>query len=208
MTLSLRQKRRQETAFEIQRATLEMAMQNGLENITTDDIAAASGVSTRTFFNYYANKEAAAIGHPPGFSEEDKEILRQDSGSIAADIKQILDRHMEVLAKDEDILRMVGKVLRSNEKARGILDGFLTAERNELTAALRKRTDNLQTAAALATFVTDTIGKAIYLWEHEEDLSLGVALDVVWEGLIGASRLLLSPTNSSLNGDEVPKSLL
>ncbi|MEM5581999.1 TetR/AcrR family transcriptional regulator [Roseibium sp. AS2] len=207
MTLSLRQKRRQETALEIQRATLEIAMQNGLENITTEDIAAASGVSTRTFFNYYANKEAAAIGHPPGFSEEDKEVLRQGSGSIAADIKQLLDRQMEALAGDEDILRMVGKVLRSNEKARGILDGFLTAERDELTQALCKRTGNRQTATALATFVTDTIGKAIYLWEHEEDLSLGAALDVVWEGLIGASRLLLSPTNSSLNGDEVPKSL-
>lgn len=31
-------------------------MKSGLEDVTTDEIAAASGVSTRTFFNYYPNK--------------------------------------------------------------------------------------------------------------------------------------------------------
>ena len=51
MTLPLRERRRQETALLIQRATLELAMENGLDAVTTDAIAAASGVSTRTFFN-------------------------------------------------------------------------------------------------------------------------------------------------------------
>ena len=37
------QKRRQETAHAIQTATLELAIENGLENITTEEIAAAIG---------------------------------------------------------------------------------------------------------------------------------------------------------------------
>jgi len=167
-------------------------MKDGLEGVTTDEIAAASGVSTRTFFNYYANKEAAAIGHPPAFTEEQKDALRDGSGPLAADIKRLLDNQIETLSKNEDILRMVGKTLRSNEKARGILDGFLSAERRALSETLCSRVGNRQAAASLANSVTNAIGSAIFLWEHEESMTLGMALDAVWEGLIDASRLLSS----------------
>lgn len=190
MTLSLRERRRQETARDIQMATLDLAIQRGLEGVTTEDIAAAAGVSTRTFFNYYPNKEAAAIGAPPAFRDEDKAALRNGTGSLAGDVKLFLDRHMEVLAADEPVLRMVGTVLRSNEKARGILEGFQNQERRDLTECLCHRVKDRQTAAALASSSVDAIIRAIYLWEHRDDLSLGAALDVIWEGMIQASRLL------------------
>lgn len=170
-------------------------MKSGLEDVTTDEIAAASGVSTRTFFNYYPNKEAAAIGHPPPFTEAQMDALRDGTGPLAADLKQFLNSHMEALSQRADILRMVGKILRSNEKARGILDGLLGAERRRLTEALSGRVDNRQTAAALASNVTSAIGGAIFLWENEENMTLGAALDEVWEGLIDASRLLSSAQN-------------
>ncbi len=190
MTLSLRERRRQQTAREIQLVTLELASRHGLENVTTEEISASAGISTRTFFNYYANKEAAAIGAPPAFQEQDKEALRNGTGTLADDLKLFLDRHFEVLAGDEPILRMIGTVLRSNEKARGILEGFHHMARIELTECLSSRVNDHQTAAALASSTTNAIGRAIYLWEHEEDLSLSAALDIIWEGMISASRLL------------------
>lgn len=171
-------------------------MENGLEGVTTDEIAAAAGVSTRTFFNYFANKEAAAIGHPPGIDSKDKEILREGTGPLAADLKRVLDRHIARLAEDEDILRMVGRVIGSNEKARGILDGFLTAEREDLTEALRGRLGDRQTAAALASIVTGAIGGAIFLWEHEDTMTLAEALDCVWRAQVDASRLISSSTDT------------
>jgi len=192
MTLPLREKRRQETALQIQKATLALAMKDGLESVTTDEIAAASGVSTRTFFNYYANKEAAAIGQPPVFTAEQMDALRDGTRPLSADIKLLLDGHMKALSQNEDILRMIGKVLRSNEKARGILDGILSAERRALTEALHDRVANRQAAASLANNITSAIVAAIFLWEHEENMTLSTALDTVWEGLIDASRLLAS----------------
>lgn len=192
MTSPLRQKRRLETAREIQKATLDLAMKKNLADVTTEEIAVAAGVSTRTFFNYYPNKEAAAIGQPPSFSAESKEALRKGSGSLPADLKLLLDKHMEVLARDEAILRAVGSILRTNEKARGIFVGFLTAERTSLAEPLFSRVSDRQAAATLASHAADAIGRAIHLWEHEEDISLFEALDIVWEGLIDASRLLLS----------------
>ena len=192
MTSPLRLKRRLETAREIQKATLDLAMQKRLEDVTTEEIAIAAGVSTRTFFNYYPNKEAAAIGHPPRFSEEGKDALRNGTGALSADIKLLLDKHMEVLVRDEAILRVVGRILRSNEKARGILVGFLAADRESLAEALYSRINDFHSAAALASHTTEAIGRAIQVWETEEDMSLIEAMDVVWDGLLDASRLLLS----------------
>lgn len=194
MTLSLRQRRRQETARDIQKSTLELAVTHDLDTVTTEEIAAAAGISTRTFFNYYTNKEAAAVGHPPSFRDEELEALRSGTGVLATDLKLFLDTHMQTLAGDEAILRMVGKVLRSNEKARGILDGFLMSERHALTDCLNTRAGSRQTAAALASYATDAIGRAIFLWEHADNMSLQEALDNVWGGVIDASRLLIEPS--------------
>ncbi|MCB1407945.1 MAG: TetR family transcriptional regulator [Rhodobacteraceae bacterium] len=167
-------------------------MKRGLDEITTEEIAAAGGVSTRTFFNYYANKEAAAIGRPPGFDDTDRNALLQGSASLGTDLKRFLDKHIATLAEDEAILRMVGHILRSNEKARGILDGFLATDRDALTETLCRRVGNRHTAAALAKTATDAIGAAIVLWEQETEMSLAAAMDLVWAGVIDASRLLLS----------------
>ncbi len=192
MTLSLRAKRRQETEIQIQKATLELAMKNGFDNVTTDEIAATSGVSTRTFFNYYPNKEAAAIGHPPAFTEAQMDSLRNGTGPIGVELKHFLDSHIAALSEREDIIRMVGKVLRSNDKARGILEGILGAERCVLTETLLPRVGSRQTAAALAGSMTGAIGAAIFLWEQEEDMTLAAALDVVWNGLTDAAQILAS----------------
>ena len=122
------------------------------------------------------------------------QALREGTGSLATDIKIFLDKHIEVLAGDEPILKLIGSVLRSNEKARGILEGFLAMGRIELRDCLNTRVGNPYAAAALASSITDTIGRAIYLWEHEDSLSLDAALDVIWEGTIRASQLLAAPS--------------
>lgn len=87
---------------------------------------------------------------------------------------------------------MVGQILQSNEKARGILEGFLTAEREELTELLCHRVTDRQTAAAVAGSATNAIGGAIFLWEREDGIALAEALDITWKGLMEASRLLVA----------------
>ena len=107
MTVSLRERRRQQTARDIQLATLDLAVKKGLENVTTEEIAATTGISTRTFFNYYTNKETAAVGAPPPFSEAAKEALRSGNGPLADDLKMFLDQHFAALTNDEPILKMI-----------------------------------------------------------------------------------------------------
>ncbi|WP_051570699.1 TetR/AcrR family transcriptional regulator [Cryptosporangium arvum] len=59
---SLRERRRLATAAEIEAAALELFACGGSEHTTVDDIAAAAGVSPRTFFRYFPTKEDAVLG--------------------------------------------------------------------------------------------------------------------------------------------------
>lgn len=50
---------REETRRDLARIALELASARGLGNVRVPEIAAAAGVSTRTFNNYFPSKEAA-----------------------------------------------------------------------------------------------------------------------------------------------------
>lgn len=59
---SLRERQRLDNLRHLHEAALALATEQGLSEATVDAIAAAAGVSRRTFFNYYATKEDAILG--------------------------------------------------------------------------------------------------------------------------------------------------
>ena len=62
MTVGLRERKKAETLDALASAALRLADQLGPDRVTVDEIAAAAGVSARTFFNYFATKEDAIVG--------------------------------------------------------------------------------------------------------------------------------------------------
>ncbi|WP_175539625.1 TetR family transcriptional regulator [Nocardioides exalbidus] len=61
---ALRERRRRQTEHDISTIALDLFEQQGIDHTTVDQIAEAAGVSARTFFRYFATKEAAAlVGH-------------------------------------------------------------------------------------------------------------------------------------------------
>jgi AcrR family transcriptional regulator len=58
-TFSRRERQREETRRDLAFAALELASAHGLGSVHVPDIAAAAGVSPRTFNNYFPSKEAA-----------------------------------------------------------------------------------------------------------------------------------------------------
>jgi AcrR family transcriptional regulator len=57
----LRERKKQALRGELSLAALRLAKERGLENVRTEDIVAAVGVSRRTFSNYFANKYEAIV---------------------------------------------------------------------------------------------------------------------------------------------------
>lgn len=60
--LSVRDRHKRETISLIHNVAVELALEHGLSNAKVEDIAAATGISKRTFFNYFPTKEDAVLG--------------------------------------------------------------------------------------------------------------------------------------------------
>ncbi|MFI5960370.1 TetR family transcriptional regulator [Cryptosporangium sp. NPDC051539] len=71
----LRERRRLATAAEIEAAAFALFERQGSEHTTVDDIAAAAGVSPRTFFRYFPTKEDAVLGVKRSFFDAVSDFL-------------------------------------------------------------------------------------------------------------------------------------
>lgn len=68
--MDLRQRRKIETTRLIHEAAVQLARERGVAAVTVEAICESAGVSQRTFFNYFAFKEAVFVFPPPPLPEE------------------------------------------------------------------------------------------------------------------------------------------
>src|ERR1700743_2037827 len=68
--MGLRERRRRQTSADIRGAAVRLARQRGFDRVTIDEICVDAGISPRTFFNYFPNKEAAIAYGPSDIPPE------------------------------------------------------------------------------------------------------------------------------------------
>jgi AcrR family transcriptional regulator len=63
-SMGLRERKKRATRQALSWAVVRLAVERGLERVRVEDIAAAAGVSPRTFNNYFSSKEEALVAIP------------------------------------------------------------------------------------------------------------------------------------------------
>ena len=81
----LRARKKRETARAIEIAAVELVSESSLAEVTIEAISARADVTSRTFFNYYAGKEDAVLGHSRAFPPPDLHDLRVEPGASIVD---------------------------------------------------------------------------------------------------------------------------
>ena len=68
--VGLRERRRRQTSADIRAAAVRLVRERGFDKVTIDEICAEAGISVRTFFNYFPNKESAIAYGPSDIPPE------------------------------------------------------------------------------------------------------------------------------------------
>src|SRR5688500_11186488 len=72
---SLQDRRRRYVAQEIAQVAMRLFGERGFDDVTVDEIAAAAGISSRTFFRYFATKDEVVLQYQRRIQERLVEAL-------------------------------------------------------------------------------------------------------------------------------------
>src|SRR6202012_1264546 len=93
--VGLRERRRRQTSADIRGAAVRLVRERGFDKVTIDAICAEAGISVRTFFNYFPNKESAIVYGP---SDIPPELVEEFVGAGPASYSVVLDELIKLAA--------------------------------------------------------------------------------------------------------------
>jgi AcrR family transcriptional regulator len=115
--LGLRERKRLATRRAIQHAVLTLASEQGLENVTVEEVSRRAEVSPRTFFNYFGTKEEALIGDIPLIPDGDALhafLTASPATDVLTDLGELLARTVGDADEDVEIHHLRKDVLRDH----------------------------------------------------------------------------------------------
>jgi AcrR family transcriptional regulator len=131
--------RRYRTAKKIQATAVQLAVRDGLANVTTEAIAREAGISTRTFFNYYPYKEAAMMGPPPDYPAEASEQFVNGSGTLIEDLDRLITAHLSRFLGERELLVHILALSDTDPKLDALRNSTVLSRRAQMRDLLRRR---------------------------------------------------------------------
>ncbi|NAZ88387.1 TetR/AcrR family transcriptional regulator, partial [Kineococcus indalonis] len=167
----LRERRRAETTAAVARAALELACERPWAGVTVDDVAARSGVSRRTFFNYFPSKDEALLHFAPAWDADLLAAFREGGGPALDALEELLVTHTERAHGHREDARRFFAVVHDNPELLPVLLGRIAAVEEELAAAVRRRepgADELR-ARVLASCAASVSRVSARCWMDDPD---------------------------------------
>lgn len=192
MSSPLRERRRRQTERDIQIAALTLALEHGVETVTTEMIARQAGISPRTFFNYFANKEAALVGTTPTIPSEAVAAFVASEGPLGPDLLLMMQAHLSGVEADREIIVPYAALMQVSQQMRDFHEHSRQAMRAEFLAVLIQRFGDADPLmlGVLSDIVIMTCHTAFELWMSSDKLLILDALNQTWTVMTTASSLL------------------
>lgn len=175
---SLRERRRRQTARDIQHATLQLIRDHGFAHVTTEMIAHEAGISLRTFFNYYPNKEAAAVGPAQHLDDAVIADFIAAQGTLVDDLMELMRRQLQISPARKETIRAIHDVVGAAPDLQPVFRASLLAVIAQIENALIARLGPTEAATAglLAELFGLAMSRTFNLWAHSETMTPDDAL--------------------------------
>ncbi|HEV7957380.1 MAG TPA: TetR family transcriptional regulator [Marisediminicola sp.] len=140
--VGLRERKRHATRRAIRLAVLSLIAERGFDRVTVEEISNRADVSPRTFFNYFASKEVAAIGDGPTLPSESDVLVFVNAGpasDLLADLAGLLVKSVEAAEDDVDLLQVQRSILKDHPQLFALRMATMRSFEDELAAVVARR---------------------------------------------------------------------
>jgi len=144
MTTTLREEKHRATRQRLERNAVSLVLEHGFDRVTVDMICEASGISQRTFFNYFKTKEAAVLGAEPPTIDEGKAraFIAADGPDLLVEVLALVTASTIIVGRDEKLFADRMRLFETNPQL--LLKQMdrmnkITAEVGELIYLRRRR---------------------------------------------------------------------
>lgn len=135
----LRERKRRETLQRITDAGVRLFIEKGYEATTLDEIAAAAGISRRTFFYYFKSKDEILLSLQSSLGDMLVEALR-DTPKDRRPLEAIRDAIIKVCALiPADDMIVIDRLMRTSETVQARKQASYVQQEKALFAALKER---------------------------------------------------------------------
>ncbi len=191
---SLRERNKARTRAELEEAAVGLFVRHGFERVTVDEIAAASGVSRRTFFRYFDSKEDVLLADQPRRLSELRAafVVRPAGEPLLEVVRNALLTVADAYDRERKVMLPKVRIITSSPSvlARS-LERQVAWERTLAELVAERLTVDPETSLAarvVGTTATAAMRAAVGLWlDSDEDVTLHAlaaqALDLLAGGL-------------------------
>ncbi|TWB62278.1 TetR family transcriptional regulator [Nitrospirillum viridazoti] len=154
----LRERKKRETRKRITEKGIALFLKNGFDRTTLDEIAAAAGISRRTFFHYFTSKDEILLSLQSGIGEMLIDAVRKaPAGSTPIDA--VRDAVISVCnAIPSDDMIELDRLMRTSASVQARKQASYVQQEGEIYEALKERWPEPERSMALRTVAMLSVG--------------------------------------------------
>jgi AcrR family transcriptional regulator len=173
--LGLRERRRRQTSADIRDAAVRLALERGFDKVTIEEICVEAGISTRTFFNYFPNKESAIAYGPSDLAAElAADFVAAGPATYSVVLAELITLAAHHLRDTPPMREQAAGMLELAKTTPAVLAAFLAElERfqNQLTDIVARRQamrPDDEIPALIAALALTAVRSGIERWAHAD----------------------------------------